>query len=58
MTIQYDTPIEVTARQYDIIMHDFAGFVLGRQDEETGKYYIKVWGMRYADDIEEIIMFD
>jgi hypothetical protein len=50
MTIQYDTPIEVTKEQYTTLMNKFSGIVAGREDK--GKYYIKVWIMKYAKVIQ------
>ncbi len=46
MEIKYDTPIEVTKKQYERLMEQFAGAVAGREWE--GKYFIKVWLMQYA----------
>ncbi len=51
--IKYDTPIEVTKSQYNTLMNKFAGIVAGR--EEEGKYYIKVWLMKYAPVIHSFI---
>jgi hypothetical protein len=46
MEIKYNTPIEVTEKQYRKLMTECAGIVAGRK--ENGKYYIKVWLMKYA----------
>lgn len=51
MEIKYDVPIEVTSRKYVEIMRMFSGCVAGRT--ENGKYYIKVWFMKYADMIKK-----
>lgn len=51
--IKYDTPIEVSEKQYRHIMKEFAGLVAGRVDK--GKYYIKVWGMKYAPMIAHVL---
>jgi hypothetical protein len=53
MVIKYDQPIEVSEKLYRIIMTEFAGVVAGRQN--NGKYYIKVWVMKYSDMIEQLI---
>jgi len=53
MSIQYDTPIEVTKDQYNTLMHKFSGVVAGR--EEEGKYYIKVWLMQYAGLVAKVL---
>jgi hypothetical protein len=51
--IKYDTPIEVTESQYRKLMSDFAGIVAGRQ--ENGRYFIKVWMMKYKEQIRTTI---
>ena len=51
--IQYDTPIEVTKRQYTRIMNELAGICAGR--EEGGKFYIKCLLMKYARYVEQIL---
>lgn len=48
----YDIPVEVTELQFCKMMNEFSGMIAGRQDEETGKYYIKLWGMNYKLKIE------
>lgn len=53
INLQYDTPIEVTKRQYDIIMNDYAGTCFGR--EENGKYYIKLASRGFKKIIERIL---
>ena len=53
MEIKYDVPIEVTKSQYEILMNDCSGIVAGRI--EDGKYYIKVWLMRYKDMVTKIL---
>lgn len=51
--IKYDTPIEVTKEQYNVLVKDMAGVVAHR--EENGKYYIKVLLMQYAKVIEDFL---
>ena len=51
--IKYDTPIEVTKSQYHKLMTDCAGVVAGL--EENGKYFIKVWLMKYKSHIQRIL---
>jgi hypothetical protein len=46
MELVYNTPIEVTEKQYKAVMNHCSGIVAGRED--SGKYYIKVWFMKYA----------
>lgn len=48
--LEYDTPIEVNILQYKNIMSKCRGMVCGRKDED-GKYWIKVWMMKYEDFI-------
>lgn len=37
----YDIPVEVTARQYSVLMNQCYGSVCGRI--ENGRYFIKAW---------------
>ncbi len=53
--IKYNQPIEVSKSQYDNIVKLFAGLVAHRYDEDTKKYYIKVWSMKYAPKIKYVI---
>lgn len=55
MDIKIDTPIEVTETQYKNLMYKCSGMVAGR--EENGKFYIKVWMMRYVDFIKQVAGF-
>ena len=52
MEIKYDIPIEVTEKQYRKLMTECAGIVAGR--EENGKYYIKVWFMKYTEYVKRV----
>lgn len=49
--LQYDTPVEVTEKQYNAIRNQFGGVAPHRKDEESGKYYIKLWYMSYKDRV-------
>lgn len=51
--IKYDTPIEVTEKQYNKIRSEFGGIVA--TTKEQGKFYIKVWVMKYAPYIQAIL---
>jgi len=51
--IQYDTPVEVTEKQYRELTNKFSGIIAGRK--EDGKFYIKLWMMKYKFLIEEIL---
>ena len=51
--IKYDVPIEVTKTQYEYIMRQFSQLVAGRI--EGGKYYIKLWGMKYKDYLIKVL---
>lgn len=50
MIIKYDTPIEVSEREYGILMNAFGQIIAGRKDED-GKFWIKLWLMRYKKDL-------
>jgi hypothetical protein len=49
--IEYDKPIEVTEKQYRYMIEEFKGIIAHRIDEQN-KYWIKVWYMKYAKQIE------
>jgi hypothetical protein len=51
--IKYDVPFEVSKEQYSFLMNNFQGIVAGREQEE--KYYIKVWLIQYAKQIENFL---
>ena len=53
MQIIYDTPIEVTRDQYNIIMNHAKGICAGR--EADGKYYVKLWWVRDRKVIKKIL---
>lgn len=46
MEIKYDTPIQVSEKEYGILMNIFREIIAGRKDSE-GNYWIKLWLMRY-----------
>ena len=51
--IIYDTPIEVTKSQYDKAMSTLRGAVAGQ--EMDGKFFIKLWFMRYKKKLAQIL---
>jgi hypothetical protein len=53
MEIIYNTPIEVNKKQYDACMNTLSGIVAGRVSD--GKYYIKVFLMRYKNNVKQIL---
>jgi hypothetical protein len=53
MEIKYDTPVEVNERQYNASMRLLSGIVAGRI--ENGKYYIKIWFMKYVPYLTQIL---
>lgn len=52
--IKYDTPIEVSEKEYGVLMNAFREIIAGRKDE-NGKYYIKLWLMRYKNHLAQAI---
>jgi hypothetical protein len=50
MDLKYDTPVEVSKKQYDVCMRLHSGVCAGRT--ENGKYYIKVLLMKYVKEVE------
>jgi len=51
--IKYDQPIEVSEARYRAIMNLLGDKVAGRED--SGKFYIKVWMMKYAYIVQRMI---
>ena len=51
--IQYNQTIEVTKEQYTTIKKIYSGFVAFK--EQNGKFYIKVWYMKIASKINQLI---
>lgn len=53
MNLEYDTPVEVTEKQYRAIMPKWNWVVCGR--EENGKYFIKLWVTKYRGHVQQIL---
>lgn len=53
--ITYNQPIEVTEQQKKELLAKLPGCVFGRKDQKTGKCYIKVAEMDYADVIQKYL---
>jgi len=51
MDLQYDIPVEVTEKQYRAVKSEFGGIIAHRK--ENGKYYIKLWLMRFKSLLEQ-----
>lgn len=56
MIVKYDTPIDVTERQYNILMNRCSGMIAGRKDEETGQHQIKMWLAGHDKWVKELII--
>jgi hypothetical protein len=50
--LEYDKPVEVSKTQLREMMRLFGGIIAGREDEKTGKCYIKIWLMKYKPQVE------
>jgi len=55
MNLQYDVPVEVTRAQYRKLVKHFPEVIAHRRDLKTGKYYIKLWDMRYKEQVERML---
>jgi hypothetical protein len=53
--MKYNVPFEVTKNQYTALMNNLAGIVVGRFDDLSGKYFIKVWHTKYNNLIVNIL---
>jgi hypothetical protein len=56
MQIKFNTPIEVSAKQYGRIMTELKGVCAGRVVD--GKYFIKVWLMSWSKNVQCILEAD
>ena len=54
MVIIYDTPIEVSKVQLDFLNKIWSSTFCYRRVED--KFFIKVWSMRYANHIGELLL--
>ena len=53
MTLPYNTPVQVTDKQYNLLMSRFAGVVAGRI--EGGKYFIMLWLVAWRKEVIKMI---
>lgn len=53
MNLEYDTPVEVTQKQFNATMSKCSGIVCGQ--EEGGKYFIKLWVTKYRSYVKQIL---
>lgn len=53
--VKYNKQIEVNRQQYAAITTRLSGIVAHRFDAETKKFYIKVWFMKYASQIQSLL---
>lgn len=53
MNLEYDTPQEVTEKQYNAVMSKLSGICAGQIQD--GKYYIKLWLTKYRKYVLQII---
>ena len=53
MEIRFDKPIEVSAKQYSIIMTKLKGVCAGKIQD--GKYFIKIWLMSWSKEVKMIL---
>jgi hypothetical protein len=51
--LKYDTPVEVSEKKYRELMNRCGGLIAGRQ--ENGKFYIKLWMVKYKNDVEFVL---
>jgi hypothetical protein len=54
MTVKYDTPIQVSFGTYCYLRANFSGCIATRRDSD-GNFWIKVWMMAYAKEIEKCL---
>ena len=53
MKLTYNVPFEVTKDQFNLLLKNFPGAFAHRKNND--KYLIKLWSMRYKDQIEKIL---
>lgn len=52
IVIEYNKPVEVTEKQYRVLLKQFSHIPHRTED---GKYYIKLWFMKYKPAIENFL---
>lgn len=53
--IVYNVPFEVSRNQYAALINRLGGVVAHRYDPETGKFFVKVWVMKYVSNVKQIL---
>jgi hypothetical protein len=53
MQVKFNTPLEVSPKQYGRIMTELKGVCAGKV--ENGKYFIKIWLMSWKKNVEWIL---
>ena len=51
--MKYDHPMQVTQKQYEDVIDQFSGMIAHRI--ANGKYYIKIWDMRFKHSIQKLL---
>ncbi len=51
--IKYNTPIEVTEKQYRTAMNELSGCIAGKIVD--GKFFVKLWVMAYLKELKQIL---
>lgn len=54
MNVEFDTPIEVTRYVCNKLKSKFSGVIAHRVDDE-GNCWIKIWNMKYKNQVRDII---
>ena len=54
--MKYDIPVEVTKEQYNYLKVNYAGIVAHKNEDE--RYWIKLWMMKYKDEIELFLQIE
>ena len=55
INLEYDVKVEVTRSQYWRLVKRFPMIIAHRRDLEKGKYYFKLWYMRYKSMVEDCL---
>lgn len=50
MGMQYDKEIEITKKQYDVVIREFTGIIAHRQ--EGDKFFIKLWFLKFRKALQ------
>lgn len=53
--VKFNTPIEVSEFQYNVLRKDFQGILAFRQSESDGKFFINLFMNYYKSQVQNVL---